>query len=135
MGLTKTEKHTIEASLCHLAIPVEIILGNPQKDCLFLGICQVRQLSGLLPELCPTCQSATFGFIQASECQRLEILFLKKHLHPALIEQHFASSFFHIEAAYALPEEIARAIELNNHWILPGRYPLFVADRFISVIF
>lgn len=110
-------------------LPVNIVLGMPQRNCQYHGICRI-ELDDLEDCHCPERVGAGIRLCNG----QLEIRFRKGRMAELFHEQHFASGYFIVLTDYPLPEPIATLFTATPV-IRRGVYPIRETEDYYLVYF
>ena len=111
--------------------PVEVVLGNPAKDCLHFGICRIHLYTG---QKSP-CGCRIPAYARAIEGVGIELIFEKKKLPEKTALLHFGNGYFYVETTYKLPADVASAIGIKDFDIPAGKYPVREEGGWLRVVF
>ena len=110
-------------------LPVNIVLGMPQRNCQYHGICRI-ELDDLEDCRCPRRVRAGIRYDQG----RLQVRFWRERMPEALREKHFASGCFIVLTDYTLPEFFVALLRAAPV-IRRGVYPILETEHFYFVDF
>lgn len=80
-------------------IPANIMLGMPQRNCQYHGICRI-DVEDDVESVCPHRVRARLGF----DGDQLQVHFEKETMPAATAEKHFACGYFIVLTDFTLPE-------------------------------
>lgn len=110
-------------------LPVNIVLGMPQRNCQYHGICRI-ELDDLEDCYCPRRVGADIRLLDG----QLEIRFRKGRMAESLQKQHFASGHFIVLTDYTLPEPLVVLFGASPV-IRRGLYPIRETEDYYLVYF
>lgn len=115
---------------------VEIIFGNPQKDCSGTGICKMEVLTPFFKtQPCP-CANKVRGRLIFDQISNILLVCVNNdELTENLKRRHFNSFQFVVEETWYASPEMARCFRLEELKVPSGNYPItFQRDQLTIVI-
>lgn len=110
-------------------LPVNIVLGMPQRNCQYHGICHI-DLDDLEDYHCSKRVGAALRYGDG----RLQVRFRKGRMAESLREKHFASGHFIVLTDYTLPKPL-QALLPASPVIRRGVYPIRETEDYYVVYF
>ena len=111
-------------------LPVNIVLGMPQKNCQYHGICRIDMDEEMRACSCPNRIKAKMCLVNG----KLYLRFVRKYLPEITYGKHFASGYFVMLVDFQLPLDLQQFFQ-TDFIIRRGVYPVREMTEWLEVVF
>jgi hypothetical protein len=115
-------------------IYLSIKLGNPKYECARFGICEIDADGDFHVPHFEKMDKKALVHVSITKNKQLNCLFDRSRLTPQTDETHFASGFFTMEAAKALPTKVTEKLGIEACQIEAGIYAISVREDYYKIV-
>lgn len=118
-----------------ISLRVEIIFGNPQKNCVGTGICKIEVLTPFFkPEPC-SCNQVVLGQLIFDQITNTLLVCVNNYDLPENIKlQHFDKAQFVVEETWYASPELARCFRVKELRVSSGSYPITLQKDQLTIV-